>query len=363
MARLRQQPAPPPPQPTIYSPSVSSEDDAGGDDPEDTSAINVPHDASWLDSPDRLPAPPPFTFNSALKTIPATPYTSAFSCPLLAPLLSAGSLSTDHFSHLACSFFPSRDSGTPAPTLLELKKHVQAICLLLSTLEASDLEGGNGSTLPPAGSGCYDFLDDPYKSYDNDSPNHNQPLKSILNDIPSTHTAWNRTPAPQCPILDLAEDTAHLPPLVAHTNACLEELDHILSPHGGLLALVPPDGDDVRADSQKTIFGKWLSYTQDLVRRGVELEREIALLRELVASNSEMVVPGVSSGDPNAGDEPGERASRVVEEQDRWVLAGLNKRLWDAVQKELDLTETIGFAREERAGEFCGISFLLLSFL
>lgn len=46
-----------------------------------------------------------------------------------------------HFSHLACSY--TSHSRAQAPTMVELKKHAQALCLLITTLGAHDEAIGN----------------------------------------------------------------------------------------------------------------------------------------------------------------------------------------------------------------------------
>jgi len=214
----------------------------------------------------------------------------------------------------------------PAPTLLELKKHAQSLCLLISTLECSDLDNEKGNGLPPLGKGAFDFLDDPYVPYENDRPFCNQPLTSLVNTMPSQHIPSTAESLPECRILDNAEGTGDVEDLVGHVNECLEEIDHAFSPRGGLLALLPPETMDVKGDSEKNVFGQWLHYTQTLVRRVAELERDVVLLREILGSG-EMVVPGVIAIDPKAGCGLGERAGRVVVAQDRYVLAGLNERL------------------------------------
>jgi hypothetical protein len=203
----------------------------------------------------------------------------------------------------------------------------------VSTLECSDLEREDGSALPPAGSGpgsgAWDFLDDVYMPYENECAGHSQPLRSVVNSIPAARAVGRDQDGSGCRVLDVAEEMGDVTALVKHVNECLEEIDHALSPRGGLLALLPLAAEMGAGEggSERSLFGQWLHYTQNLVRRVVELERDVARLRELVATSGQMIVPGVSATDPNAGDEPGERASRVVTEQDRYVLAGLNDRL------------------------------------
>ncbi len=132
-------------------------------------------------------------------TIPAS--VPPFSCSLLTSLFTKGHLTPSHFSHLACSFFTHRSA---TPTLFDLKKHAQSLCLLLSTLQAGELENLQSShkpTVPISGTSTLDFLNDLYTPYSNSSPTHHLPLPSVLNTLPRspprrTRTLANRPRAP-----------------------------------------------------------------------------------------------------------------------------------------------------------------------
>ncbi len=132
--------------------------------------------------------------------------------------------------------------------------------------------------------------------------------------------------------------------LMAHANENLEMLDHRFSSRGGLLALLPSGGEEGE-EGERGIFGQWLLYTQSLVGRVAELEREIASMRELVGGG--YASPGVR-GRSVAG---GKGARRLVCPQDRYVLAGLNESAWERLNEELDVTAEMAAARDERAGE------------
>lgn len=105
------------------------------------------------------PAPPPANIHPNTSTAP--PYQSSetalasgevpiagtpFAAPYLPGLFSSLTaldpplplpLSLEeHFSHLACSYTSHRHAR--APTMVELKKHAQALCLLITTLGAHE---------------------------------------------------------------------------------------------------------------------------------------------------------------------------------------------------------------------------------
>lgn len=115
---------------------------------------------------------------------------------------------------------------------------------------------------------------------------------------------------------------------------------------GGLLALLPSDdGKGKEKESERGIFGQWLRYTQSLVQRVAELERDAASMRELPGGGH--TSHGVC-GQCTAGGK-GARVSMFPE--DRYVLAGLNEATWARLNEELDVTAEITAARDHRAGE------------
>ena len=191
----------------------------------------------------------------------------------------------------------------------------------------------------------FDFLKDVYTPYSNSSPTHHLPLPSLVNTLPPlTPEDIYMGKAPSCAILKTAEETGDMSTLMAHANENLEILDHYFSPQGGLLALLPPD-DGNGKQSERGIFGQWLRYTQALVDRVAELEREVALMREILGS--EHMMPNVR-GKRTAGDV---RAKEIVFPQDRYVLAGLNDALWERLHKDLDIAAEMNAAKDRRAHE------------
>lgn len=113
---------------------------------------------------------------------------------------------------------------------------------------------------------------------------HHLPLPSTMNTLPplTPEDAHARKPASGV-VWKTAEETGDVNGLMAHANENLELLDHRSSSQGGLFALLPPGGKNGE-ESGKGIFSQWLLYTQSLVGTVAELEREIALMRELLGS-------------------------------------------------------------------------------
>ena len=115
---------------------------------------------------------------------------------------------------------------------------------------------------------------------------------------------------------------------------------------GGLLALLPSDEDKYGQESEWGIFGQWLHYTHRfLVGRMAELEREVALIRE-VLGEAEHTTPGVRGRRTACG----KRARGLFFPQDRDVLAGFDDALCERLNGELDIiAETT--ADQGRAGK------------
>ena len=167
----------------------------------------------------------------------------------------------------------------------------------------------------------------------------------MLNTLPppTADDAYARESA-SCAVLKTAEETGDVNTLMAHANENLELLDHRFASQGGLLALLPSDGGNGE-EGEMGIFSQWLRYTHSLVDRVAELEREIALMRELLGG--ERMAPGVR-GQGMAG----KRGARMlVLPQDRYVLAGLNESTWERLNEELDVTAEMATARDKRAAE------------
>ena len=138
--------------------------------------------------------------------------------------------------------------------------------------------------MPILGTSTFDFLNDLYTLYSDTSPMHHLPLPSVMNSLPPfTPQDAYACKSASCAILKTAEETDDMNTLMAHVNETLELLGHRFSSHGGLLALLPPESKHGK-EGDRYIFGQWLHYTQALVGRVVELEREIALTRELLGS-------------------------------------------------------------------------------
>ena len=148
-----------------------------------------------------------------------------------------------------------------------------------------------------------------------------------------------------------------------HANQILEVIDGILEGEGGLLGALPPEGE--RELAEESLLGQWLAYTQNLVLRVAELEREVVGLRELCKGG--MGVPGVactpSSGTRNGDTRKGKGREKGGENsqegwtdrrpkssrKERYILAGLTPSLWTRLQSALSASEQISISREQRA--------------
>ena len=168
----------------------------------------------------------------------------------------------------------------------------------------------------------------------------------MLNTLPpptAADDAYARDSA-SCAVLTTAEETGDVNTLMAHANENLELLDHRFASQGGLLALRRSDGEN-GTEGEMGIFSQWLRYTHSLVDRVAELEREVAVMRELLGGGH--MAPGVR-GQSRAGTSG---ARILVFPQDRYVLAGLNESTWERLNEELDVTAEMAAARDQRAGE------------
>lgn len=113
------------------------------------------------------------------------------------------------------------------------------------------------------------------------------------------------------------------------------------------MALLPRESKHGK-EGDRGIFGQWLHYTQALVGRVVELEREIALMRELLGSEySSSHISGQSTA--------GKKGARsLIFPQDRYVLGGLSEVMWERLNKELDVTAEMVTARIIELAKCCG---------
>ncbi len=260
-------------------------------------------------------------------------------------------------AHANCCFLSTR--GVP-PTLVALKQHAQSLCYLISCLEpqaaaAVEVNGKNSGAraAPQSRAGAWDWLFDMQSPYRSDEPDHWRPLTDLMNQVASRHDVTGTKY--HCALEAHRPSTLHAPRrpyashanLLMHANECLERLDHEYSTTGGLLSLLPTDGehdaDEMRA-ARNSLVGQWLSFTQHLVGRMHELE--IAYGNALDALAGEAVSPLQSLGAALHG--PDARSGReIAYPQDRWVLVNAGDDVFDYLHKLFDRSEALVAEKEK----------------
>ena len=290
-----------------------------------------------------MPPPPvPPRSDDRLFRIPANPYAHAYQSKGLGSLLKRRVLPQpfeEHFKYLNCSYL-SHNSNVKGPTIVQLKQHVQALCLLLRYMQSGESTSWpnmiSAAPFPPS----FSFLDDLEKPYEvkgsKEIPDfHLRPLPSLNNQIPR-------------PDLVLPENLSR-DELLVTTNILLTRLDFLYSSDGGILGIPDPihplSDKENNSNSapgyhrnaphfgQPAIFAQWLTHTRNLTQRLSALEAETASLREVLAHES--LIPLVrarqerdQNGVPSSGRE-------LVLPQDRYVLSSLSDGLWTRLNEEL----------------------------
>jgi hypothetical protein len=280
-------------------------------------------------------------------------------------------------SHLNCSYLSTHGQ---LPTLLSLKQHAQALCnlilMLVPTTRTGEIDAANATPLgdgSPSSSSpraeqfrkndAFDFLNDLRTPYDNDDPDHQLPLNSLVNEVRDRadpggggaeyHCALATCPTPRARGEAIRPYASHHN-LVMHANACLERLDHEFSAKGGLMALLPGDGEHEgpdRAAARNSLLGQWLAFTQHLVRRTHELEISYGNALDIVQSDA--VLPRRT---PSAAGPDGRSVgTQIAYPQDRWVLADAGDDTFKYIQKLLDAREAVD-QQEERVWRDQGVS-------
>ncbi|KAK2766799.1 hypothetical protein FQN54_006113 [Arachnomyces sp. PD_36] len=232
------------------------------------------------------------TYSNPNPPIPAHKFAGSYTSPLLLSLPRSTDLQS-RYAHLNCSFVSpqlrhghkavcsSTDAGgeTPpavAPTLVDLKRHVQSLCNLIVDLTA--WEGPIDACYNPQHNdkNAFDWLDSlrsntPYATYPPDDepqqhgntgqedieqseePWQSAPLTSVLNrhwEPPSLSPEEKRRSAGRdkdqlppvqmpCPLARDYSGPEDIGTLVAHANSIFEELEERLVDKGGILALYP----------------------------------------------------------------------------------------------------------------------------
>ncbi|KAH8911364.1 hypothetical protein BR93DRAFT_943373 [Coniochaeta sp. PMI_546] len=265
--------------------------------------------------------------------------------------------------HLNCSYLSTH--GRP-PTLLALKQHAQALCNLILMLvpttgageiDAAHAPGADSSAPDPLAvkhrlNDAFDFLTDLRTPYTNIDPDHQLPLNSLVNEVRSRsdlsgteyHCALAHSPPPR-PRGEPARPYASHHNLLMHANACLERLDHEFGAEGGLMALLPGDGEHEQADkaaARNSLLGQWLGFTQHLVRRTHELEIAYGNALDIVQADAVVPAQALSALGPD-GRSVGRR---IAYPQDRWVLANAGDDTFEYVQRLLDAREAVDQEKE-----------------
>lgn len=266
--------------------------------------------------------------------------------------------------HMNCSYLGQ--PGAP-PTLLGLKQHARSLAKLIMLLEPSvtsvEVDGNNNNNNSDArqklvNGGAFDWLADLGVPYTNDDPNHHRPLNALLNEVRGRHDIGGTTY--YCPLTEVpprppkegtlnryyAPDVMTKPfvshhNLVMHANECLERLDHEFSATGGLLSLVPPDGDETEASAELTalknsLLGQFLVFCQGLCVRTHEMQIEHAQLLDVMAGEAVAPAQALSRDGPDA-----RKGRTVVFPQDRWILANAGDDVFNVLHGLFDRQEAL----------------------
>lgn len=261
--------------------------------------------------------------------------------------------------HMNCSYLGQ--PGAP-PTLLGLKQHARSLAKLIMLLEPSvtsgEVDGGDAKRTLGADS-AFDWLADLGVPYTNDDPNHHRPLNALLNEVRGRHDIGGTTY--HCPLAEVAPrqpregilNQYYLPGmtskpfashhnLVMHANECLERLDHEFSATGGLLSLIPPDGEEGSEPSaelvalKNSLLGQFLVFCQGLCVRTHELQIEHARLLDVMAGEAVAPAQALSRDGPDA-----RKGRAVVFPQDRWILANAGDDVFNALHSLFDKHEVL----------------------
>lgn len=305
---------------------------------------------------------------STRRIVPATNYARSWSCRWTVP--SNGILTEKDFDllcHVNCSYL----SSPKPPTLLSLKRHAQSLTILIRNLSVSTADGIPDAAnhpdapeyRPDEALDWLNNLDEPYTTAD---ASHYLPLWAIHNDVRDEPRP--SLPLYHCPLAS-AQDLGpgavssgsrqglrrpHMTHhgLVRHANECLEILDHELSAVGGLMSLLPADGDGdgAMAGAENTLLGQWLLHQRHLVVRMHDLEmsygRALDALAGVAIRPLQMVEGMLAAG----------RA--VGHPQDTYLLVNTADTVTKEIHRLLDEREA-EMEEEERVHRERGVSGLM----
>ncbi|PQE03747.1 hypothetical protein CJF30_00006460 [Rutstroemia sp. NJR-2017a BBW] len=267
---------------------------------------------------------------------------------------------------------PRADRPSHAPTLLELKHHAQALVILIKQITISTSSGvvDNQNTYPDEAvprfnpNEAFDFLNDLDHVYENNTVHHNLPLVSLLNTIEASQYPDGMMPNPEqpgelteidiCPLHPVNPAPLNGPSLpyathealLKHANEALELLDHEFGTKGGLLGILPTEGDKSnRPLAQNTLLGQMILYIQRLVARLHNLERLYA--NSLDVLKGEATIPYQALSQIGVD---GRRGRDLVYPQDRFVLVNAGNDIWQSLNS--------AFEKQERVDEEVQANFL-----
>lgn len=298
-------------------------------------------------------------------------------------------------AHMNCSYMG--EPGMP-PTLLSLKRHAQSLAVLIQYLQPSvgtgavdgkvlgdfdphgyvvnGVEGGvtqdvDGNKIGEAArtyvdlperrlnnGEAFDWLHDLTNPYYNDDPDHHRPLNALMNEVKSSHDLTG--PKFHCPLTDVVprglkeninKNDIYLNPkdtiarnyashhnLVMHANECLELLDHEFSATGGLLSIIPPNGEGLDKDdfeaAKNSLLGQLLLHTQGMYLRMHEFELDVGNMRDALAKDAVVPMQSLRAGGPDASS-----GRELVIGQDRFVIVNANNETWKYMQDDFDVKE------------------------
>lgn len=266
--------------------------------------------------------------------------------------------------HVNCGYLST--PGRP-PTLEALKQHAQSLTVLISQIAPSQAGGEiNNAVLgkdarPFQVRQAFDWLNNLTSPYKSDEPDHHRPLNNLVNLVKSNsdtkgvefHCALSHGNADRFQDVDThyGEEVDRKPfarhsNLLYHANECLEILDHELSATGGLMSVLPASNElesKHLEDARGTLIGQWLSFTQRIVSRIHDLEREYAQALDLLGGDSVVPMQQLSVHGPD-----GRSGREMVLPQDRWVLANAGPDVLEFLHQSLDKKEAMASAQAER---------------
>ncbi|PKS08841.1 hypothetical protein jhhlp_003450 [Lomentospora prolificans] len=288
--------------------------------------------------------------------IPATDYARAYYSD---HLLSNHETLIPLLSHLNCDYF-SHPGGKP-PTLLALKKHAQALTILIRAHSIStrggDINASNSGTQARRfiDGEAFDWLNDLTKPYENSDPSHHTPLTSLMNHIrkdsdttgPEFHCPFEeympQDPSADRPMRPRPYQTHH--GLLMHANDCLEILDHEYGATGGFMSILPTDdkrdAKEMKA-ARNSLVGQWLLFTQHLVGRMHELEISYGQSLDVLAGEAAVPLQMVGRAGPTK-----HTGREIGFPQDRWVLANAGDDVFEYLHQLFDKQENRIQADEE----------------